>query len=74
MDATPQSLKGICVAIRIRPLNEREISGGQEAVFGCMSLTNSVVQLKEGQTIDSYYYDKDFDPQSRSTTTSPRTS
>ena len=54
--------EGICVAIRMRPLNEREITGGQEAVFRCMPQHNSVAQLKEGQVLDSYYYDKVFGP------------
>jgi kinesin family protein 5 len=54
--------EGICVAIRMRPLNEREINGGQEAVFRCMTTQNSVVQLKDGQPVDTYFYDKVFDP------------
>ena len=56
--------EGICVAIRMRPMNERELKDGQEKIFSCQLNQNSISQLKdnnqplEGQT---YYYDKVFD-------------
>ena len=55
--------EGICVAIRMRPLNDRELSGGQEAVFKCITDHNAIAQLKDHQVIDgqTYYYDKVFD-------------
>lgn len=58
-----QSSEGICVAIRMRPLNEREISGGQEASFRCTSRDNRISQLKDNQVVEgqTYYYDKVFD-------------
>lgn len=57
------STEGICVAIRMRPLNDREISGGQEGVFRCTSKDNRISQLKDGQVVEgqTYYYDKVFD-------------
>lgn len=36
----------ICVAIRMRPLNEREKSSDQEACFRVHSEQNSIVQLR----------------------------
>ena len=36
----------ICVAIRMRPLNEREKNSGQEACFRVHSDQNSIVQLR----------------------------
>ena len=56
----------ICVAIRMRPLNEREKSSGQEACFKCMSDQNAIVQLRDGKDIDGqfYQYDKVFDENS----------
>lgn len=61
-----QAAEGICVAIRMRPLNERELSGGQEAAFKCLKDYNAVAQLKDQQVMDgqTYYYDKVFDEKS----------
>ena len=58
-----QNSEGICVAIRMRPLNDREISGGQEASFRCTSRDNRISQLKDNQVVEgqTYYYDKVFD-------------
>ena len=58
-----QSKEGICVAIRMRPLNDREISSGQEKIFNCVKQSNSICQLKDGQPLEgqTYYYDKVFD-------------
>ena len=53
--------EGICVAIRMRPLNERELNGGQSSVFRVKQ--NSVEQLsKEGTPVEgqNYNYDKVF--------------
>ena len=56
--------EGICVAIRMRPMNDREKRDGQEKLFSCQVNQNSISQLKdnnqplEGQT---YFYDKVFD-------------
>jgi centromeric protein E len=47
--------EGISVAIRMRPLNDREINGGQSSVFRVKH--NSVEQLtKEGQPIEGQTY------------------
>lgn len=58
-----QTTEGICVAIRMRPLNDRELSGGQEAVFRCTPKDNRVAQIKDNQTVEgqTYHYDKVFD-------------
>lgn len=55
--------EGICVAIRMRPLNDRELLGGQEAIFRCASKDNRVTQIKDNQIVEgqTYYYDKVFD-------------
>ena len=55
--------EGICVAIRMRPLNDREITGGQEAVFRCTAKDNRISQLKDNQVVEgqTYFYDKVFD-------------
>jgi hypothetical protein len=52
--------EGICVAIRMRPLNDRELSGGLSSVFRVKQ--NSVEQVKDGQTLEGqvYHYDKVF--------------
>ncbi len=56
--------EGICVAIRMRPMNDRETLSGQEKIFGCNPQSNSISQLRsdglplEGQT---YFFDKVFD-------------
>ena len=52
--------EGICVGIRMRPLNEREIQSGQEKIFKCVPNCNAITQINPtdpgaGQT---YYYDK----------------
>ena len=44
----------ICVAIRMRPLNEREKNGGQEACFRVNNEHNSIVQLKGILIISSH--------------------
>jgi hypothetical protein len=60
MEKPSKESEGIFVAIRMRPLNEREISSGQEKIFSCFGNNNSVCQLKENQPLDgqAYYYDK----------------
>jgi hypothetical protein len=62
MEKASKESEGIFVAIRMRPLNEREISSGQEKIFSCFGNNNSVCQLKENQPLDgqAYYYDKVF--------------
>lgn len=63
MEKQPQN-EGICVAIRMRPMNEREINSGQSKLFCCDSENNSIAQLKsDGQPLEGqlYYYDKVFD-------------
>jgi hypothetical protein len=52
--------EGICVGIRMRPLNERERNGKQSKVFQVDR--NSVSQiLTNGQIIETSYFDKVFD-------------
>ena len=53
--------EGICVGIRMRPLNEREKNGGQEKIFQVDR--NSVSQIHHGQPVENqtYSYDKVFD-------------
>lgn len=62
ISSVPNS-EGICVAIRMRPLNERENSGGQEAAYRCTARDNKISQLKDGQVMDgqTYFYDRVFD-------------
>ena len=58
------STDGICVAIRMRPMNERELSSGQLPVFRCIPQHNAISQLgRDGQALDvqTYQYDKVFD-------------
>ncbi len=55
--------ESIKVAIRMRPLNDREKNSGQEALFKCLN-QNSIGQLKDGREIDHnsiYQYDRVFD-------------
>ena len=50
--------EGISVAIRMRPLNERELNGGQSSVFRVKQ--NSVEQLtKEGLPVEGQFYNYD---------------
>lgn len=53
-----ESSEGICVAIRIRPLNEREKNSSEKA-FRCIS-SNAISQFSENQPNEgqTYYYDK----------------
>jgi hypothetical protein len=57
------SKEGICVGIRMRPLNEREISSGQVSIFRCLPHSNTIAQFKDGATLEGqcYSYDKVFD-------------
>ena len=52
--------EGICVGIRMRPLNDREKSSGQDKIFQVER--NSVAQIHHGQVVDNqvYNYDKVF--------------
>lgn len=63
--AEQQKEEGICVAIRMRPLNDRECTGGQQAVFQCLHGQNAIAQLRDGQPMDgqTYHYDKVFNGQ-----------
>jgi hypothetical protein len=49
----------------MRPLNERECIGGQQAVFQCLQGQNAIAQLRDGQPMDreTYHYDKVFNGQ-----------
>lgn len=65
-----EAAEGICVAIRMRPLNDRELTGGQEQIFRCISGYNAIAQTgKDGQLVEgqTYYYDKVFDESSSTT-------
>jgi centromeric protein E len=55
--------EGICVAIRMRPMNEKEINTGQEKLFSCNPQSNSISQIRENQLVDgqTYYFDRVFD-------------
>lgn len=58
-----QTKEGICVGIRIRPLNDREVSSGQQPIFRCLPQTNTICQVKDGCPVEgqAYNYDKVFD-------------
>ena len=58
-----QQQEGIQVAIRVRPLNERETSGGHSEAFQALVSQNAVAQVKDGIPVDgqTYLYDKVFD-------------
>lgn len=57
-----ESSEGICVGIRMRPLNDREISVGQDKIFKCQTDVNAISQVKDNQVVEgqTYYYDKVF--------------
>jgi hypothetical protein len=60
------SSEGICVAIRIRPLNEKETSSNLDRAFRRIS-ANSIAQVNnDNQPIEGqiYSYDKIFDDES----------
>ena len=62
--AEAASSEGILVGIRMRPLNDREVTAGQEKIFKCMNTYNAITQLtKDGHAVEGqmYYYDKVFD-------------
>eukprot|EP01031_Cornospumella_fuschlensis_P007516 gene7516-9314_t len=69
MDNQSKSSEGIRVAIRMRPLNEREVNSGQEKSFRCQTQYNAVTQIKDGQAVDggTSYFDKVFDESARNT-------
>jgi len=58
--SSKQETEGIFVGIRLRPLNEREKTSGQEKIFA--SNNNSVSQTCHGQPIENqtYNYDRVF--------------
>ena len=60
------SSEGICVGIRCRPLNERELNNGQDKIFKCFKERNAISQVKENQPVEgqTYFYDKVFDESS----------
>lgn len=64
MEGSSKSSEGIRVAIRVRPLNQREREGGQEPIFRSQANHNAVSQVnKDGQPIEGQtsYFDKVFD-------------
>jgi hypothetical protein len=63
----PGSKEGICVGIRMRPLNERELSSGQQSIFKCLPNSNAISQFTKDSTPvegQCYNYDKVFDEKS----------
>eukprot|EP01038_Epipyxis_sp_PR26KG_P017583 gene17583-24419_t len=64
-----QESEGICVGIRMRPMNDRE--NGQRKAFACVENNpNAIVQLKvDGTPADGsmFYYDKVFQETSNTT-------
>jgi hypothetical protein len=66
---TQKTMEGIRVAIRMRPLNEREISSGQEKIFKCQTDYNAISHVKDGQPIEGQtsYFDKVFDESAANT-------
>jgi hypothetical protein len=67
--------EGICVGIRMRPLNEKELGSGQSAVFKCLPNSNSVCQYKDGSPLEGqcYNYDMVFDENASTETVYSRT-
>ena len=65
--SAPPNSEGICVGIRMRPLNEKELNSGQEMIFKCQTSYNAISQLKDGQPLEgqTFYYDKVFDENSK---------
>lgn len=63
MEGSSKNTEGIKVAIRMRPLNEREANSGQEKIFRCLTQYNAVSQVKDGQPLEGMtsYFDKVFD-------------
>lgn len=64
MDSAGQKgSEGICVGIRMRPLNDREIAAGQDRIFRCITGSNAIAQIKDGQPVEgqTYCFDKVFD-------------
>lgn len=66
MEGQNKSMEGIRVAIRMRPLNEREMKERQEKIFRCQNEYNAVSQVKDDQPIEGQtnYFDKVFDEKS----------
>eukprot|EP01042_Synura_sphagnicola_P009343 gene9343-11995_t len=61
-----EASEGICVGIRMRPLNDRELTSGQQKLFQCVPSTNAVAQMRDNAPVDGqvYYFDKVFDERS----------
>jgi centromeric protein E len=61
-----EASEGICVGIRMRPLNERELTGGQQMLFQCNPATNAVAQMRDGAPVEGqvFHFDKVFDEKS----------
>lgn len=62
MENSSNGSEGICVGVRMRPLNSREINSGQEMVCKCENM--EVTLCKSGQASETYEYDKVFDEKS----------
>jgi len=53
--------EGICVGIRMRPLNDREILSGQDKIFKCVPHCNAITHINsaaESAAGQTFYYDK----------------
>lgn len=62
MEKQATNHEGVCVAIRARPLNEREKGERQSKAFICdAEVANTITQLKDGQPVDVFAFDKVFD-------------
>lgn len=61
-----EASEGICVGIRMRPLNDRELTSGQQKLFQCVPSTNAVAQMRDNNPVEGqvYYFDKVFDEKS----------
>ena len=67
MEAQSNGSEGICVGVRMRPLNQKEIKEGSGKFYECQNSTNTispVSQFMHGQpseNVQTFTYDKVFD-------------
>lgn len=62
MDKVSANHEGVCVAIRMRPMNTREKEDGQSKSFASdTDESNTITQFRDGQPIDAFSFDKVFE-------------
>ena len=58
MSGEQSAAEGVIVAIRMRPMNERELRDGQEQIYKCLPGQHAIAQCNGDVDGVTYFYDK----------------